>query len=266
MNALIRSLITFFIGLISLQAFADPMLTPCTNSPTVLTYLNRPNNADSACTVPFKNLLFEMGYLYSDLSGGGNGQEFPQLSIRFGLPKDTELVILTPNYNLQTTDPSSGFDTTWVGLKHQALYSQNWVFSLEGYVIPTSGSNAFGSDDVGGVINGIFAYTFNSAISMTFMLGLNTQTTPPDSGGERYNFLSPNLVLTWQVDERLQTYAEIFGQTQTAPGEGAGFNMDLGVLYLLKKNIEIDAEIGRRLTGNLGGYNTYIGAGLSILL
>ena len=42
-------------------------------------------------------------------------------------------------------------------------------------------------------------------------------------------------------------------------GEGSGFNSDVGVIYLALPKVAVDAEVGQRISGNLTGFNQYVG-------
>lgn len=97
------------------------------------------------------------------------------------------------------------------------------------------------------------------------MLGLATATQSSLSGGQRFNSFNPDAVLTYITKNNLEIFGEIFGQTHTGPHQGSGYNFDGGIAYLLSENMTIDAEVAQRISGNLSGFNQYIGAGLGIL-
>lgn len=70
---------------------------------------------------------------------------------------------------------------------------------------------------------------------------------------------------TWNPVKQLQLYGEVYGQTKTAPSDGAGYNFDGGLQYLVTRWLEVDLEAGVRLIGNLGGFTHYYGVGIGIL-
>jgi hypothetical protein len=109
--------------------------------------------------------------------------------------------------------------------------------------------------------NGIAAYSLTEQTGLSLQLGVSSQTDPESSGGGRFTSFISNLVATWQPTDRLQFYGEIFGQTSTGHGQGSGYNADAGVQYLLTPSWEVDLAGGLRLTGDLGGYTHYFGAG-----
>ncbi len=240
-----------------------PIINPCND---ILSLVDRPSKADSACVVPYGQFDLEGGYQFLNLIGTGTSQNFPEAEFRIGLPWNNELVILPPNYNTQTIFPRAGGGATTLGLKHEIGYTSNLNAAIEGLVTFPSGSNAFGSDETGGAFNGILTYSFTPSISATAMLGVTTQTLPTLSNGTRFNSFNPDVLVSWDITDKVETYAEVFGQTNAGPGLGYGYNADIGLLYAITHNTEFDVSFGQRITGNLGGYNNYIGVGMATLL
>lgn len=257
-----------FLTLLAYLAFHNQIVSakcyenPCTN---LLGIINRPTYSDSACTVPNKKILIESGYYYVNLIGGGNAQAFPSTEIRFGLPSDTEFIYIVPNYITQSVKPKTGWTATAAGVKHMVGYTDKMIFSVESYLIPPSGSRDFGSADFGTMIMIIYNYDLTDKIGLTFQGGVSSLTTPPSEGGERYNSANPDLVLAWQPTDQLQFYGEVFGQSNTGPGEGAGYDWNIGLQVLLNKNTELDVTYSQRIMGQLGGYENYVTVGLGIL-
>lgn len=256
----LRSLGLLAFMFTAFSAFAEEIPNPCVG---ILNLASRPTVADAVCVVPFEKGVVEMGAQYQNLPSSKRGYNLPQFLLRLGLPANTELDIHAPNYTWQTLRPHAGWGATTVGLKHQLGYNQKWLGSVEGFLTLPTGSNAFGSDGLGGTVNGLVEYEINPAWALTFMLGWSTQTEPFSSGGQRYNSVNPDLVLSWQPKEKIEYVAEVYGQSKTAPRSGAGFNADVGVLYAWTPNLETDLEVGQRISGQLGGFNNYIGAGLA---
>jgi len=261
-------LVIFFTGItivfftLSGLSLADTIPDPCNG---LLNLVNRPTKSDSPCVVRSKQAVLEVGYQYLNLHGGGSAQNFPEAEIRIGLPLGNEVIAVPPNYNHQTIRPRAGYNATVVGFKHGFGYNAHWVGSIEALLGLPNGGSAFGSNQYQPLINGIVQYTFNPALSLTFMLGVGSQSIPPSAGGQSYFTVNPDLVLTWQVNDKLQTFGEVYGQSKTAPGKGAGFNMGAGVLFLLRPYLEVDAELGQRISGKLQGFNNFFGVGMSVL-
>lgn len=257
-----KIILLLILTLLAGNTYAEVVNDPCTS---LLALVNRPSAADAACVIPYKHVEVEMGYQNQNQLASGRGYNIPQASFRLGLPGNNELFTLLPNYNHQTASPTAGFSAPVIGFKHEIGYTSDWLGAVDGRLTLPTGSSAYGSDGLGAVINGIVTYSINTALSITFMLGVASQPQSYTSGGQRINSVNPDLLLSWQFDDTKSAYGEVFGQSKTGPGQGAGFNADAGMLYLLKKNLELDISVGQRISGQLSSYSNYIGAGFSVL-
>lgn len=254
-------IMTVGLLMINITVYADTISNPCTG---ILSIVDRPSKADSACSVPDGQFDLEGGYQYQNIPGG-DAQNFPSGEFRVGLPFNNEIAVILPNYNIQSVFPHAGFGATTVSIKHEIGYTSNLVAAVEGLLTFPSGSNAFGSHSVGGAANAIATYSFNSAISTTAMLGVSTQTLPTLSNGQRYSSFNPDFLVSWDINDNNEVYAEIYGQTNAGPGLGSGCDVDAGFMHTFTNNIEVDIEAAQRLSGLLNSFNNYIGAGFGVL-
>ncbi len=251
-------------------AYADEQETvaaaPCAGPSALLAILDRPTVSNSPCVVPPGQFVIEMGFQHATLrgQGGGKSDNYPQAEFRAGLPGRNEFVLLSPSYASQRSgdEDSAGWSAVTLGVKHSLGYDNGWQGAVMALFTLPSGGSAFGSRGLGVEISGIAAYSLSEQIGLSLQLGLSSQTDPSAAGGERFDSFVSNFVVAWQPAERLQLYGEIFGQSKTGPGQGAGYNADGGVQYLLTPWWEVDVEAGVRLTGDLGGYTHYFGAGM----
>lgn len=94
----------------------------------------------------------------------------------------------------------------------------------------------------------------------------STTTEPRGNGGQRFSSFNPDVLLTWKVKEYLQIYGEVYGQTKTGHENGSGFIGDVGIIYLLTKNLTVDFEVARRINGQWMNIDNYVGAGFGLLL
>ncbi|MFI4955155.1 MAG: transporter, partial [Gammaproteobacteria bacterium] len=231
-----------FLFLFPHICLADPIQEDSCSS--LFSLINRPSVADSPCAVKPGKVMVEMGFQYQSLyPGNGNGHKsnFPTAQLRFGLPAGNELSVLMPNYITQHyshEETLTGSTATVIGIKHQFPISQKWTYAAEALVTPPSGNNNFGSNALGTTLNGIVNYNLTSTLSATMMLGVATQTASFNDGGQRYNSFNPDLLVSWQLKNNLQVFAEVYGQTKTGPDQHDGYNADTGIQYLLTENIE----------------------------
>lgn len=251
-----------FLLLISAQTYAEGDSTPCQS---LIDIIGRPSNADSACTVPYTKALLELGFAKQSLLVEGNQTNSPQAVFRIGLPKNSEFSFILPNYADQSVEPYSGLNATTLVLKHIINANPTWMATVEGLVTLPSGSEDYGNDGLGEAINGILSYNLSSTLSITAMIGISSTTTSTTENGRRFQSINPDLVLSWSKN-KTQIFGEVFAQSKTSPDQNWGMNVDTGIIYLIKDNITVDFEVGRKISGELGGYNNYIGAGIAILL
>ncbi|MBU2724881.1 transporter, partial [Acidithiobacillus ferridurans] len=246
----------------------DAIQNPCTGPSALLALLDRPTVSDSACVVQDGQAVLEAGYQHANLTGAGGGtaDNFPEAELRFGLPGNNEFVLLPPNDNVQRTPSDStyfqGFSATTVGIKHELGYTKHWLGAVESLFTLPSGSPAFGSRGTGVAFNGIVTYAPSDDTGISLQLGVTSQTNPALAGGGRFTSINPDITFTWSPLWNLQFYGEAYGQSRTGPGLGSGFDADGGVQYLLTPYCEVDLEEGARLSGNLGGFTHYFGAGM----
>ncbi len=246
---------------------------PCSaaNPSALFSLLDRPTFSDSACSVPFRHVVLESGFMRANLRGEGSGKadSYPQAEVRFGLPGRNEFKILAPNFTSQRSgtpqEAVSGLSATSIAFKHEIGYSDKWLGSVEAVLTLPSGNAVYGSRGLGTTFNGIVAYSLSAHVGLSFQLGISSLTDSVSAGGRRFMSFNQFLTATWNPIERLQLYGEIYGQTKTARSEGAGYNFDGGLQYLVTRWLEADLSAGMRLTGNLGGFTQYYGVGIGIL-
>lgn len=251
-------------------AFIHPVIAtnssnPCGGHDDLLLFIDRPTAEDNTCVTPYKAVVLEMGYQYQKLLDAGTQQNFPEALLRTGIANGLEVNISIPNYIHQTIRPSHGFNATTLGVKHLISSSEKWATSVEGLVTLPSGSAAFGSGKTGETVNGLFSYNLTTELNLSGMFGVSSQSQSIDSSGSCYWSINPDLVLAWSKN-KVSLFAEIYGQSKTGSDEGSGFNSDVGMLYLIRKNVVIDFEVGHRISGTLGDFERYIGTGISVQL
>lgn len=244
-------------------ALADDSDNPCIGPNALLSIVNRPSLLDSACVVPYKEALVELGYQYQRLyPGSGYQHNLPETVVRLGLPAQNEVEVLLPNYTHQTVYPKAGFDASAIGFKHSLSATAILQTTVESLFILPTGSYNFGSHGLGIILNAIADYSLTSQVSVTAMMGISTLSSPNAAGGTYYTSINPDVELSWSPNDKTSIYGEVAGQSKIGPGLGSGFIFDTGILYLLRNNITVDAEVGQRISGPVSGAR-YVGAGVA---
>ena len=234
---------------------------PCAG---ILAFINRPSLTGSACVLPNKKIMIEGGYQYFNLTKGAYGYITPQTEIRFGLPGNNEFVLITPSFFHQTISPRAGWSAPTLSFKHELGYNKNWLGAIEGLLTVPSGSEHYGSRAFSETVNIIATYTVDPVFSVTGMLGVMSQSVQYIHDGQRFTSINPDVVASWQLNDRWLLFAELYSQTRTGPGEGLGLLTDGGVYYLPTNYLSLDAELGQRITGNWG-FQSYAGMGFGLL-
>jgi hypothetical protein len=249
----------------SIPVFAETNDDPCTGPLALLSIVDRPTVGDSACTVANKKGVLELGIQSQKIyPGRGYQYSLPNAELRIGLPAQNEFVLLLPNYIHQSITPHSGYTASVVGIKHRVSTNATLQTAIESlFTLPTGSSN-FGSKNLGVAVSGIASYNATSALNITFMLGVSTISQPSNADGQHVTSVNPNAVVTWSLNDKTDLYVEMYGQSKTGPGQGSGFNSDAGIVYLALANLTVDAEVGQRISGQLGGFSHYFGTGMAI--
>ncbi len=247
---------------------------PCSGSSALLGLLDRPTVGDSSCVAPLGVTVLEAGATAGNLSGGPGGEvdTVPNLELRWGLPGNSELVWLPPNFQYQSLDAgpggppatTRGFGPTTLGIKHSLGYTEHWQWTAEALATLPSGDSTFGSHGLGGAVNAIVSYG-DGPLGVSLMVGLTSQTEPTVAGGQRFQSFNPDLVVTWASTSRLQFYGEVYAQSHSGYQQGWGTDADGGLQYLVTPDLEVDLEEGVRIQGALGGFSNYTGVGLGLL-
>ncbi|HAT1596415.1 TPA: transporter [Legionella pneumophila] len=264
-NGIYTLIITLLFLSFQIKAATDYQIyeAVCGEPTDMFSFVDRGGIAINPCVVPPRNVLLGLGYQYQQLIGGGIQNNFPSSVIEVGFPDYFEVDLTLPSYINQTVAPRIGYSATQLDFKRILWFNSKWIASVNGTVIFPSGSSSFGSKGSGGGVTGILAYNINDQLNLTGTLEYISISEPINSGGQSYTSVNPDLLLSW-TKNKISLFAEVYGQSKTAPDERSGYNADAGILYLIKKNIVIDLEIDQRISGLLDGVERYYGGGITI--
>lgn len=247
---------------------------PCSGPSGFLAVIDRPTAEDSGCVVPLGMSDVELGVTTGNLypAPGGRFYMLPNLALRWGLPDNSEFAWLPPNFQHQAVAAGpgapaatlSGFGPTTIGFKHVLGWNDNWLWTAEALATLPSGDSTFGSHGAGGSVDAIVSYG-NGPLGVSLMVGATSETGPTAAGGQRFESVNPDLVVTWGATSRVQLFGEIYAQSHAGYQQGWGTNADGGVQYLATPHMVVDVEEGVRIQGSLGGFSNYTGVGLGLL-
>ena len=240
----------------------------------LLATLDRPTVADSPCVVKSGHAIAELGYQTGPVKGSDINRLsfYPQAELRFGLPENWELKLFPPNYNMTTQRAFvggghiDGFGDTSFGIKHQFGSFGGFLVSADVKLTIPTGQIAFSSGGTQANIQGIVSYDLTPALGISGLLGISTLTNRTNNGGvARFTSVNPDVVITYLMNEKLQLYGEIYGNTKTAADQGLNYSIQGGAQYLITKNVEVDASGGVLLHGPAGVQSRFVNFGVGLL-
>lgn len=235
-----------FSTLFLLTALASPSPSPSPAPPAdpcggvhndLLATLNRPTIGFSPCSVKPNDVIIEGGY--ANQAGGDPLVLYPQGFIRFGTGDGVEVSLIAPSGNFD-----SGF-----GAKYEFWHNERAALAVDFlYTVPT-GAAGFTSGAPAETINVDYGTPISSRFGAGATVGmLSVASNSLDGETHRVTSFLPSFVVTNQWSERAQLYAEAYGSTRLRPDGGSLFGLNGGLQYLLSRQFEVDAELGRVVT------------------
>lgn len=249
-----------------------PQKDPCGGPSRLLATANRPTVGFSTCAVAKHTAVFELGY-QNEVQGtpeeGSVESQVPQNFLRIGVADRFEFDVIGPNYQgVRTYGPGipsttlHGVDDSGLGFKYELPPSGRWAVAFDGLYTGPNGSEFLTAGNA--TITGNFDAAFSMSPTTSIGTTIAVSSTGAIAGGEhfQYGVTMPSVVVTTQIPNYYQFYAEYVLQSKVAPHQGARAFTDLGVQKLLGTRTEIDVEYGHAFTGIDALKFNYIGAGL----
>ncbi len=252
---------------------------PCGGPARLLATLNRPTVGYSACALPKGAIVLEDGY-QNQTQGGANAavlSTFPQGFQRVGVGDRLELDLIGPAYNRSRIGKTiaTGYSDLGLSFKYELPQKGRFTYAVDGLFQAATGTGGFGAGGPTSAVDVDIAYAASPAIGIgTTLAGYSTAgatatgTTPAGlpTGGitSRYGYFLPSIVVTAQIPNYYQFYAELVGRTKLAPDQGGQVFTDFGLQKLLGQNLEVDGEYGIGFAPVGGSRFRYIGLGLGL--
>ena len=242
---------------------------PCAGAGRLLATLNRPTFGYSACAVPKGSIVLEEGYQNQAQSGPAAAvtASFPQGFERVGIADRLELDVIGPAYNRGRSGGAlaSGYSDLGLGFKYELPQRGRLTYAVDGLFQAATGTGGFGLGGPTTAANLDIAYAASPAVGFGTTIAAYASSGAARSGAiSRYGYLLPSLVVTVQIPNATQFYAEVAGRTKIAPDRGGQIFTDFGVQKLLGPYLEIDAEYGIDFTPVDGSRFHYVGVGFGV--
>jgi len=283
-----RAFVAFAIALPALApraAAADPIARPspspspqssdpCDGPDRLLAAANRPTIGFSACAAKKGTALFELGYQNQVNGTPANGSvvsQVPQTFIRYGAATRFELDIVGPNYVATRGYPDSpvvthGVTDSGLGFKYELPPSSRWTLAFDGIYTGPNGSPFLTAGSAALTGNVDASFSLSPSVSLGATIAFSSTGAYENAIRSRYGVTTPSLVLTSEIPNFYQFYAEYVYVSKIGPNEGGRAFTDFGVQKLLGTRTEIDLEYGHAFTADRALQFDYIGSGLVLQL
>jgi len=218
------------------------------NAQTIET--DRPDQTESASTVPKKSLQIEGGFLH-ELSEMNGIKELrvlvPTTLFRYGLTKGIELRLGTQYKSIRnrvTQETDDGFNDLELGAKVQLFKKESSTtqIAFSSHLLLPTGSKQFTNDKLGSINKLAISHALNKFIDLGYNVGYNYFGV--GNGDFTYS-----LVLGISAFENFGVYIESYGLVIDFKTHVASF--DSGITYLLKDNLQLDFSFGTGLNHDM---------------
>lgn len=259
-----KKTLTIALLVISAGLFAQEIVT------------DRPDQTESPIAISKGELQIESGLLFERVSlGAGVSQHrsvYPTNLFRIGLINKLELRIVNEivTYETRSSNPLfaetsvSGTENLQIGLKYQITKSDaKVVVGALAHAIVPSGSDEISNGSYGIFSRVNFSYDLSENKNLSANIGYNNYDLKFDDG-ELKRTVDGNLIYTLVygvgISNRVGMYVEAFGDYINLTNWDN--NMDAGMTFLLKENIQLDYSYGWGLNRDMN----YHSVGVSIRL
>jgi len=207
---------------------------------------DRPDQTESAVTVPFHSLQIETGFVYESFKESGftiNNYSIAGTLLRYGLFENIELRFGTSYLITKADKTFNGFGDFLFGTKINFLKEENSFLDF-GLMIHTAlpvGNESFNPNK--------FEPELIAALSKALFENLSVSA---NIGGFHDSSIKENVYLYTSalgisLNNNLSAFIEIFGNF--IPSESPVHNFDGGLTYLLSDNLQLDISGGKGISG-----------------
>ena len=242
---------------------------PCRQG-QVVSVVNRPGTgpypatSGSPCTVAEKHVVVEFGYRNEIDAGKSTSilSSYPMTTIRYGIDKHDEVVVVPPTTAIRAGLPSEQFTPAigsldgGLGFKH-AIHSHYWYQdAVEVFVTIPIGSKAYTLGTPS------YTFTYVGAFSPPGKLGINTSFSlvngrgQPENGGPERRFASyaPSITLSYELNASTSLLVNDNVAIPIDPNGGTSNVLLVGLQRALSPGLVVDVESEFNFTP-VAGYN-----------
>ena len=253
-----------------------PPPDPCGGPGRLLATANRPTIGYSACAVQKGTAVFELGYqneVEGTSTAGAVQSQVPQSFTRLGIAPRFEFDIIGPNYeatraygNGNANLAVTGVADSGLGFKYELPPTQRWNVAFDELYTAPNGSPSLTAGRATFTENLDASYSMSPATSIGTTVAVSSTSHTKNGMPISYGVVTPSFVVTTQIPNYYQFYAEYVLVSKVSPNLGDRAFTDFGVQKLLGSRTEVDVEYGHAFTGIAALKFDYVGAGLVIQL
>lgn len=227
---------------------------------------DRPDATESPTTIPQGFLQIETGAFYDTFEENNTTAStygYNTTLLRYGVLDNFEFRLgwnfEEIRFKVNETDVAnveSGFSPLLVGMKVAIASEKGWLpeMGLLGHLyLPFTASRDFRPEHTGIDFRFSFNHTLSERSSLAYNLGAQWVE---DTSEAAYVY---TLVYGYSITEKIGFYAELYGDLPES--NRANHFWDTGFTYLLQKNVQLDATVGRSFTP---GQDLLLSAGISV--
>jgi hypothetical protein len=222
---------------------------------------DRPDFTETSVVVPRHRLQLESGFTYTDeADGAGHALNFPELLLRYGVGRRTELRLGVPDHVRSRIAGEGGnfFSDLYLGFKQQlGPTGAGWGLALIPAVTIPTGSGAQGS----GSVDPEIVLTWSRDLSRKWAVGGIAGFALPREQGERRLTVFPTVSFARSLSDRWGTFFEWAAEFPEGAGDVHLFHH--GYTYLVNRTTQADLHVGFGLSRSAPDF--FVGAGFSRL-
>ncbi len=239
---------------------------------------DRPDQTESAFSVPLGYVQFEAGWGFSHLESTGVQlltHTVPQALARIGFGHGLEGRIGFAGWNRTETREAGGrtvfkgLGDVDLGLKYQiaeALGIRPHIAFMGTVTLPTGGAD-FGGVRADPSVRLVFANDISERVGVGYNVGATWTSVPSADGAGATKTLVDALYTVafgFALTDRVGAFAESFGSFAVSDGAASEHLLDGGFTIMLRDNLQLDMSAGVGLNGAADDW--FVGAGLSVRL
>ena len=227
------------------------------SSQTIIT--DRPDQTESSSTVPKGSFQLETAVLVGFVDDETNSERqllLPSTLFRISLTGAIELRVLSQFESLKnglTDETTSGISDIEIGAKVQLLKQEkiNTEIAFLSHLIVPTGSKNITLDKFGTINKLSISHAIDEKIGVGYNIGYNYF-------GDGTGDFTYSLALGFGITDKLTVYFEPYGEFVEFKTHVS--NVDAGVTYLIKKNLQLDFSFGTGINHTMN----YMAIGCSI--